>query len=88
MSRTVNVRDTSEGLRALLIRLDVGETVLVVDDDGTPLATLVGLQRGSHIERASSHVDWMADWDTLGRQVSAAWSGVPDAVEVIREQRR
>ena len=83
---TVPVEMAERGLEQLLERLHLGETVTLVNSDGTPLAVMVSLKPAPvKVEPVS---DWEARWDTLARKVSRAWKSDRSAVEILAEMRR
>ncbi|MBO0798215.1 MAG: hypothetical protein J2P31_05285 [Blastocatellia bacterium] len=87
MSNPVSIETAARDLKGLLAQLSLGETITLADDEGKPLALLVSL----HAERPSSAIsdsDWRADWESLAREVAAAWQGEQNAVETLSEMRR
>ena len=83
---TMPVETAERDLKQLLERLRLGETVTLVNSDGTPLACLVSL-KPAPIE-AEPISDWEARWDALARKVSQTWKGDQSAVEILGEMRR
>lgn len=67
-------------------RMRPGEKVTLVDEAGTPLATVVRPNTGA--ERPMSIEKWEAEWDVLAEKVSKAWKGDLNAIEAVAEQRR
>ncbi len=83
---TMPVETAERDLKQLLERLHLGETVTLVNSDGTPLACLVSLKPAPVEVQPVS--DWEARWDTLARKVSQAWKSDRSAVEILTEMRR
>jgi antitoxin (DNA-binding transcriptional repressor) of toxin-antitoxin stability system len=83
---TMPVETAERDLKQLLERLRLGETITLVNSDGTPLACLVSLKPASVETEPVS--DWEARWDALARKVSQTWKSEQSAVEILREMRR
>jgi antitoxin (DNA-binding transcriptional repressor) of toxin-antitoxin stability system len=86
MPVSVPVETAEHHLRSLLARLELGETVTLVDPEGVPEALLVSLKAPSN--QAQSLDDWEARWDRLARKIGQAWKGDKSAQDVLREMRR
>jgi hypothetical protein len=83
---TMPVETAAHDLKQLLEQLRMGETVTLVNSDGTPLAVMVSL-KPAPVE-AEPLSDWEARWDALARKVSQAWKSDRSAVEILTEMRR
>jgi hypothetical protein len=85
-SITLPVEAAERDLRHLLERLHLGETITLVNSEGTPLAVVVSLKPAHvKVEPAS---DWEARWDALAEEVGRAWKSEKSAVEILSEMRR
>jgi len=83
---TVPVETAERDLQHLLERLHLGETITLVNSEGTPLAVVVSL-KPAHVEVEPAS-DWEARWDALAQEVSRAWKSDKSAVEILTEMRR
>jgi hypothetical protein len=83
---TMPVETAARDLKQLLEQLHIGETITLVNPDGTPLAVMVSLKPAPVEIKAVS--DWDARWDALTRKVSQAWKSDRSAVDVLTEMRR
>ena len=85
-SMTLPVETAERDLQHLLEQLHLGETITLVNSEGTPLAVVVSLKPAPvEVEPAS---DWEARWDALAQKVSRAWKSDKSAVEILAEMRR
>ena len=83
---TVPVETAERDLQHLLEQLHLGETITLVNSEGTPLAIVVSLKPAPvEVEPAS---DWEARRDALAQKVSRAWKSDKSAVEILTEMRR
>jgi hypothetical protein len=77
------VETAARDLKQLLEQLRIGETITLVNPDGTPLAVMVSL-KSTPVE-VEPIPDWGARWDALTRKVSQAWKSDRSAVDVLTE---
>jgi antitoxin (DNA-binding transcriptional repressor) of toxin-antitoxin stability system len=87
ISSPVSIEAAARDLKGLLAQLSLGETVTLADDDGRPLALLVSLYPESP-SKSVSDSDWREKWESLARDVAAAWQGEQSAVDTLSEMRR
>ncbi len=83
---TMPVETAARDLKQLLEQLYIGQTITLVNSDGTPLAVMVSLKPAP--VGAEPVSDWDARWDALTRKVSQAWKSDQSAVEILTEMRR
>jgi hypothetical protein len=76
----------SNDLTKLLKQLHLGETITVVDDDGQPLAILIGIRPTP--DQPSPVSDWQARWEDLSQRIGQAWKTEQSAIEMLKEMRR
>lgn len=73
-------------LRHLLSKLKLGETLTLVDADGSPEALLVSLKPP---EAGRTEVDdWETQWDRLVQEISDVWQSDQSALETLSNMRR
>ena len=87
MSTNVSIETASRDLKQLVEQLRLGETLTLVDREGAPVAILVSLKPKPAAETLSPS-EWMARWDALTQEISAAWKSEKGAVETLLEMRR
>ena len=85
-SQTVTIETIERNPQHCLEQLLSGQTLMLVNSDGAPVAMLVSLR--SPATRAESFRAWEARWEDLARRVSRAWKSEKSAVEIIAEIRR
>lgn len=79
--------EMAEGnLGELLQHLHLGESITLIDHEGTPLAIMVSLKPAPVEARSTS--DWETRWDALAYQISRAWKSDKGAVETLTGMRR
>jgi len=86
-SITLPVEAAERDLRHLLERLHLGETITLVNSEGTPLAIVVSLKPAPVTETQSAS-DWEAQWEALAEEVSRAWKSEESAVDILSKMRR
>jgi prevent-host-death family protein len=86
MSTSVSLETAKHNLEGLLEKLHLGETVTLVNSEGTPVAVLISLKSTPNKPQLVS--DWMAEWDALAQKISRAWKSDKSAVEILTEMRR
>jgi len=86
-SMTVPVETAERDLQHLLERLHLGETITLVNSEGTPLAVVVSLKPAPGTETPPAS-DWEAQWEALAEEVSRAWKSEESAVDILSEMRR
>lgn len=86
MSIILPIETAERGLKRLLEKLNLGETITLVSSEGMPQALLVSLK--PVLRETETEVDWEARWDALARQVGDAWQSEKSAVEILTEMRR
>ena len=86
MPMTVPIETAERDLQHLLERLHLGETITLVNSEGTPLVIVVSLKPAPvEVEPIS---DWEARWDALAEEVGRAWKSEKSAIETLSEMRR
>jgi len=86
---TVPVETAERDLQHLLEQLHLGETITLVNSEGTPLAVMVSLKPAVPVaETLSASDDWEAQWEALAEEIGRAWKGEKSAVEILSEMRR
>jgi antitoxin (DNA-binding transcriptional repressor) of toxin-antitoxin stability system len=85
-STAISITEAQERLKDLIEELPLGETVTVVNPEGTPLALLVSLN--STPPKPMSAEEWQRRWDILAQKIGESWQGEKSAVEVLAEMRR
>jgi hypothetical protein len=86
LSQTVTIETIERDPRYCLEQLLSGQTLMLVNSDGAPVAMLVSLRSpatGAELSRA-----WDAQWEDLAQRVSRAWKSEKGAVEIVAEIRR
>ncbi len=86
MSRYVSIETAGRELESILKQLSPGESVTLVDSNGSPVAALISLT--APVEKKLSSEEWLARWEALAQEVSRAWKGEKSAVETLLEMRR
>ena len=87
MMTTVPLEQAKANFDELVAQLQPGETITLVDAQGQPVVAMTSLQTPLKPEPPSPE-EWMAAWEELAKEVSAAWQGEADAVQAIAEMRR
>ncbi len=85
MSIVIPAESASYNVAELLKQLYLGETVTLVDSDGTPLAILISLKPAPS---PLTSAQWRERWEALAQKVERAWKTKQSAVEVLAEMRR
>lgn len=85
MSRSISIETVGRELESILEQLSPGESVTLVDSNGSPVAVLLSL---SQAEGKLSSAEWLARWDAVSEKISKAWQGDKGAVETLLEMRR
>ncbi|MEW6211622.1 MAG: hypothetical protein AB1631_24870 [Acidobacteriota bacterium] len=86
MSRSISIETAGRELESILKQLSPGESVTLVDSNGSPVATLISLTAPA--EKKLSTEERMARWEALAQEVGRAWKGDKGAVETLSEMRR
>ena len=86
-SMTVPVEMAERDLQRLLEKLHLGETITLVNSEGTPLAVVVSL-KPAPVAETPSVSDWEAQWEALAEEVGRAWKSEKSAIETLSEMRR
>jgi hypothetical protein len=90
MTLVVPVEQATRELRILLKKLKPGETITLLEKDGTPRAVLVGV--GPAVEPIQAMPEpisaWLAQWDALAQEIGKAWKTGHSALEAVQEMRR
>lgn len=86
-SMTVPVEMAERDLQRLLEKLHLGETITLVNSEGTPLAVVVSL-KPAPVTETPPVSDWEAQWEALAEEVGRAWKSEKSAIETLSEMRR
>jgi antitoxin (DNA-binding transcriptional repressor) of toxin-antitoxin stability system len=87
MSMTVPIKTAKQNLEGLLEQLPQGETLTLINTEGTPVAIVVSLKPAPEADTESIS-DWEAEWEALAEEVGRAWQGDKSALEILSEMRR
>ena len=87
MSIAVPIETAKRNLESLLERLRPGETITLLDPEGTPMAIVVSLM-STPVAEARRVSDWEKEWAALAEEIGHAWKGEKSAVEALSEMRR
>ena len=85
MSIEVSVSAAKKNLEEILSKLSPGETAILVDPEGKPMAVLVPFKSS---EDTSKGIDWDAEWESLAKEIDSAWKSKKSALEILTEMRR
>jgi len=85
---TVLVEAAERDLQHLLEQIHLGETITLINSEGTPLAVVVSLKPAAPVGETTPASDWEAQWDALAQKVSRAWKSDKSAVKFVSEMRR
>lgn len=85
-SRTVSVETVERNPKFWLEQLLAGQTLTLVNSEGTPVAIMVSLHPST--SDSETAISWEAQWDELARKISQAWKSDKGAVEILTEMRR
>ena len=85
MPTTITLDKAAQSLKELLEELTAGDTVTLVEDNGTPLAVLVSI--GLTVPPPSIP-DWSQRWRKLAAEIGQAWKTEQSAMQILAEMRR
>jgi len=85
MPTAITVGEAIHNLEDLLLRLTPGDTVTLVEANGTPLAVLVSIHP---IVSPHPVPDWSRRWRELAKEIGRAWKTEQSALQILAEMRR
>ena len=85
MPTTITLSEAIHNLEELLLGLTPGDTVTLVEANGTPLAVLV---RINSIVSPRPLPDWSQRWRELAKEIGRAWKTEQSALQILAEMRR